>query len=241
MLVLAASAGTALAATLTGGGSNNTIIGTPSVADTINDGGGNDIIYGLGGGDTIKAGGGNDQIDADGQCTQGYDTVTPGSSEANYCQHGQGNPKERRSSIQAGGGDDTIFGGAGPNTISVGVGSMGNDLIYGGQVGDTISSSNGDNKIYLGKGSLYTGSTVSDGSGNSVIHAQNGKKDTISCARRNGTTVYADRVDVVSGCARVIYTNDPGAIPSPYPSQDRRSAKHSAVHKKNTKASARRH
>ncbi|MBV9607013.1 MAG: hypothetical protein JO027_18010 [Solirubrobacterales bacterium] len=212
MLVLAASVGTALAATLTGGNTNNTIIGTPNAPDTITDGNGNDIIFGLGGsttqGDTITAGNGNNVIDADGKCSQGYDTVTPGYGAAAYCELSQGNPKEGRSTITVGSGDNVIVGGAGPNTITAGVGSKGSDLIVGGQVGDTITSGNGGNLIFLGSGSLYKGSTVTDGSGSSVIVAQNGVKDTITCAPGNNTTVFADKIDVIHGCAHVTYSHN---------------------------------
>lgn len=209
MLVFAASVGTALAATLTGGNSSNTIIGTPNAPDTITDGNGNNVIFGLGGsttqGDTITVGSGSNLIVVDGKCKQGFDTVTPGYSAAAYCEISQGNPKEGRSTVTAGGGSNVIIGGAGPNTITAGVGTKGSDLIVGGEVGDTITSSNGNNLIFLGSGSLYKGSTVTDGSGSSVIVAQNGVKDTISCAPGNNTTVYADRVDVVHGCAHVSY------------------------------------
>jgi Ca2+-binding RTX toxin-like protein len=214
VLVLGAFVGTALAATLAGGNNNNTIIGTPNAPDTITDGNGNDIIFGLGGsttqGDSIATGSGNSVIVADGQCTQGYDTVTAGYGAAAYCEVTQGNPKEARDTITTGGGANVIVGGAGPNTINAGVGTKGSDLIIGGQVGDTIKSSNGGNLIFLGSGSTYKGSTVNDGSGTSVIDAQNGVKDTITCAAGNNTTVFVDKnVDVVNGCAHVVTSKDP--------------------------------
>jgi hypothetical protein len=226
MLALVASVGTALAATLPPGGSSNpnfnvdnTLIGTPNVPDTITDGNGNDIIYGLGGnttsGDAITAGRGNDEIVADGMCTQGFDTITPGHSEANYCEPGQGNQNEGNTSISVGGGNDLIIGGGGRNTISVAARTQGNDIVVGGKSGgDTITTSNGNNQIFLGRGASYTtGSTVSDGHGDSVIHAQNGVADMITCAPGNATKVYADKSDKVKGCAQVIT-----ATPDPNPS-----------------------
>lgn len=248
LVVLGATGGTAVAATINGGNGDVTVIGTPNVADTINVGGGDDIIYGLGGGDTINVGGGNDQIDADGHCSGGYDTVTPRSASSSYyCSHGQ-IPGEGNSTINVNGGQgsDVIFGGGGHNTINAN-NPGGNNTIYGGPLGDTINmatSGMSDNKIYLGGGRSYTGSTVNDGNGGSVIHAQNGVKDTITCQRGNGTTVYADRVDVVHGCARVIYTADPNPGPMPRPVRDASTVRHTkhtkSVHRK-TKKHGRRH
>jgi Ca2+-binding RTX toxin-like protein len=234
MLVLVAGVGTALAAMLTGGNNNNTIIGTPNAPDSITDGTGSDIIYGLGGsttqGNTITAGSGSDVIVGDGECTQGYDTVSAGYSAASYCEIDQGNPKEARDYVTAGSGDDVIVGGAGTNTITAGGGS---NLIVGGEVGgDKITAGNGTNNIYLGRGPLYkTGSTVTVGTGSGTIHAQNGVKDTITCGGEY--KVYADHVDVVHGCGQVIYKSDPSpsynlsSIQLPH----RRGAAHKATHK----------
>ncbi|RKQ60621.1 uncharacterized protein DUF4214 [Thermovibrio guaymasensis] len=49
--------------------------------------------------------------------------------------------------IDAGGGNDTVKGGAGADTID---GGTGNDTIYGGDGGDTITGGAGNDKIYLG-------------------------------------------------------------------------------------------
>jgi Ca2+-binding RTX toxin-like protein len=231
-LLLVLAAAPALAATVTGDG---TLVGTTG-NDTIAAGNGNDQIWGLGGYDTISAGNGNDVIDANGKCPPGVKSgdYPNGLPSSEYCEHHW--VPGSKDTIAAGGGDDTIFGGGGPNTISVG---GGDDTIYGGPIGDTISAGNGDDHIWLGFGPSYTGSKVSTGSGDDVIHAQNGVKDTISCAKGNGTTVYADRSDVISGCAHVIYAPDPSPDPYAGSSTDRTSrgkAKHSHVKKAAKKA-----
>ena len=207
VIIAASTAGMALAGTFSG---NGTIVGT-STADTITAGSGNDTVWGLGGADVIKAGNGNDVIDGDGHCDAG---VAPGVyphglPAGDYCEHGP-IAGDGGDSITVGGGNDTVYGGGGHNTITVG---NGDDTIIGGPLGDTTiagtSTGQGNDQIYLGSGHGYTGSTVTTGAGDDVVHAQNGVKDTITCASGNGTTVYADRSDVVKHCAHVIYTPDP--------------------------------
>jgi Ca2+-binding RTX toxin-like protein len=220
-----------LAATLAGGNNDNTIIGTPNAQDTISDGNGNDVIWGLGGSGTISVGNGDDMVDADGMCNGGYDTVTPGSSAANYCNHGH-DPDPHGNNISAGSGNDTIFGGSGQNNISAG---GGNDTIYGSpSANDTISagptSKQADDTIYVYNGSNHV--TVGS-SGNNVIHAyQSGDPgiDTIKCGSHGGIA-YVNSKDNVTGCEKVVL----GAA------RDLRSSKrHTTVHKYTKTRSARR-
>ena len=204
--ILAVAAPAALAATLFGDG---TLVGTTG-SDTIAAGNGNDTVWGLGGADTISTGKGNDVIDGNGHCPAGVQTgkVYPnGLPVGEYCEHGPIPGRANGDTISAGNGSDTIYGGGGLNTISAG---NGNDTIYGGLIGDTISAGNGNDTITLGGGSTYTGSTVSVASGKGVIYAQNGVKDTITCATKNNYTVYADKkIDVVSHCATISYAPEP--------------------------------
>lgn len=219
-VILAVAAPAAYAVTLTGDG---TLIGTTG-SDTIAAGNGNDTVWGLGGQDTISAGNGNDVIDGNGKCPKG---VQPGDypnglPAGEYCEHGVIPGKGNGDTISAGNGSDVVYGGGGHNTIAVGNGS---DTIYGGPLGDTIAAGSGKDTIVLGKGSGYTGSTVHVGSGSGVIYAQNGVKDTIACGAKNNYTVYADKgIDVVQGCATVLY--------SPQPSLDSLKSKHGKHGKK---------
>ena len=210
VVILAVAAPVAYAITLTGDG---TLVGTTG-SDTIAAGNGNDTVWGLGGQDTISAGNGRDVIEGNGSCPKG---VQPGDYPnglpvGQYCEHGVIPGKGNGDTISAGNGPDVVYGGGGRNTIAVG---NGNDTIYGGPLGDTIAAGSGNDMISLGKGSGYAGSTVHVGSGSGVIEAQNGMKDTIACAARNNYTVYADKgIDVVQGCATVLYSPEPPFNPA---------------------------
>ena len=230
MVILAGGAATAFAATVSGDG---TLIGTTG-NDTITAGNGNDTVFGLGGSDTITAGNGNDVIDANGHCLAGVTAgdYPNGLPNGEYCEHGQ-IPSNNADLITAGKGNDTIYAGGGPNAIDAG---CGNDTIDGGPVADAIvaGTSKGcqaDDQIYLGLGPSYDGSAVATGAGDDVIHAQNGVTDYISCGKGNGTTVYADKSDVVKGCARVIYTPDPNPGPNPRLARRLRAHSHQEHHR----------
>jgi Ca2+-binding RTX toxin-like protein len=193
----------ALAASVQGDG---TLVGSTG-SDDIIAGNGNDTVWGLGGQDSISAGNGNDVIDANGKCPPGIATGDyPNRLPAGqYCEHGL-IPGNYHDNINAGNGNDVIYGGGGHNAINAG---SGNDTIYGGPLGDTINvngRNTGTDNIFLGAGG---GNTVSTGQGATVVYAQNGHADTIAC--HGNTTVYADRVDHTSNCARVIVTPPPSS------------------------------
>ena len=190
MLILAATAAGALAATFSGDG---TFVGT-SASDTFNLGSGNDTAYGLAGKDTFNVGNGNDVLDGDGDCMQG-------SNSAAYCEHGP-IAGDGGDTFNVGNGNDTLYGGGGKNTYNVGNGT---DVIYGGPLGDTFNLGNGNYTVYLGAGG---GNTVNLGSkAGGVVYAQNDKRDTVNC-KGDRATVYADRgADVLNSCKNVIYTH----------------------------------
>jgi Ca2+-binding RTX toxin-like protein len=206
---LAVVTSVALAANVSGDG---TLVGSTG-NDNINAGNGNDTIWGLGGQDSINAGNGNDVIDANGKCPPG---IKPGDypnglPAGQYCEHGM-SASNNQDNINAGNGNDVIYGGGGHNAINVG---SGNDTIYGGPLGDAINvngRNTGTDSIFLGAGG---GNNVSTGTGTTIVYAQNGHVDNISC--HGNTTVYADRVDHTNGCTKVIFTPPPsrdGARPA---------------------------
>ena len=197
LLILAITAGTAIAATVGGDG---TLVGTNG-NDTLNTGNSNDTVWGLAGSDTINAGNGNDMIDGDGQCPQddqGQDFPN-GIPGTNQCEHGNQDQNGQGDTINAGNGNDTVFGGGGHNTINVGHGT---DTIYGGPLGDTINTgARGTVTIHLGAGGH---NTVNIGTGSSgTVYAQNGQPDVINCNGAN-VKVYADHIDTVNRCKQVI-------------------------------------
>jgi hypothetical protein len=199
LAIPAATATVALAASVTGDG---TLVGTAG-QDFITAGNGQDTIWGLGGGDQIKAGNGMDTIDADGKCgsgvTLGMDYPN-GLAQGQYCSH-QLLSETATSSITAGDGQDVVYGGGGPNNIKLGNGS---DTVYGGLTSDNINVGTGIDTIYAGTGPLTFKTTTGGGGG--VIQAQNGQKNTITCATPNTYTVYASKASIVKGCQTVHYS-----------------------------------
>lgn len=225
MLILALTAGTALAAVLVGGNNDNTIVGSPQ-ADNIADGNGNDSIWGQGGGDTITVGNGNDMIDADGHCSGISPGVFPNPlAKGGYCGHGRNN-SDPDAHITAGNGNDAVFAGAGNDHITVGIGT---DTIYGGPGNDTIvagdGSSNGATKIYLQNGA----NNVTVGGGKNNIYAFNATDTTnvdhITCAS-TASTAYVNRQDVVTGCKKVV-----GSSPVSAASRSRHHTRRHSTHK----------
>jgi Ca2+-binding RTX toxin-like protein len=205
-VLVAATAAVAVAGIFIGDG---TFVGT-NQNDQFYLGSGNDKAYGLLGADYITAGNGNDVLDGDGQCMRG-------SNNSNYCTDGP-QSGDQGDTIYAGNGNDTVYGGGGHNKISVGTGT---DIIWGGPLGDTITTgANGHPTIHLGAGG---GNNVTTGTmAGGTIFAQNGKFDTITCKTPNSMTVYADRIDSVTGCKTVI---------RPAPAVDRRAIAKRSKHR----------
>ncbi|HUA47176.1 MAG TPA: calcium-binding protein [Solirubrobacteraceae bacterium] len=232
--ILAVTAASASAATInspsTGSWSVIGTTGNDTITQSSTTATANDIIIGLGGNDSITVGNGTNLIEADGKCPAGdQDTVTPAPGDSVYCSLDQ-ITTSHTDTITAGNGSNIILGGGYKNTIKAGNGS---NAIYGGGVNsNTITVGSGSNLIVCGSGtnSVTTGngteliycdngsaSTISVGSGTSTIFAQNGQKDTITCAKGNNATVYADPQDKVTGCKTVITKNAPFGQASPPP------------------------
>lgn len=238
-VILAVSAAAAVAATITAPPTGNWTLIDTTGNDTISGSGGNYTILGLGGNDTISVGGGNNFIEADGKCPPGdQDTVTPSPGNSVYCEADQ-ITTPHTDTISVGNGNNVIIGGGYANTISAGNGD--NAIYAGGQHSNTISAGNGPNLIVGGSGPntisvgnanvncggngqvpcadvVFAGGgpdTISVGSGTSLVLAQNGQVDHITCAKGNNATVYADKKDVVKGCKTVITSPAPAALATP--------------------------
>jgi hypothetical protein len=225
-VVFLAAVSTAAALSLSG---NGTAVGS-SGPDQIALGNSNDQAYGQGGADQISAGNGDNTLDGDGNCGSQAPGMypngvpsTPG-CEDGQGQNGDGNPGQQGpgpgDQIQAGNGDNTVYGGAGmSNHIAVGQGS---DTIYGGPMNDQIATGpGGQATIWLGLGA-NTVSLGRVGKGSwSVVHAYNygdTAVDQITCNGGNAT-VYANSQDRVSkSCQKVIGS---GGYANPLAARDR--------------------
>ena len=116
-------------------------------------------------------------------------------------------------------GNDTIYGGSAVDVLDGGPGNDeldgngGNDRIDGGPGDDTLYAGGGDTTLSGGPGhdSIHTGGHNELAGGNSTVLAQDGEQDQISCSVWGADIVYADAIDVVSGCADV----HRGATPPP--------------------------
>ncbi|MDO6458715.1 Hint domain-containing protein [Celeribacter halophilus] len=136
------------------GGAGADDISAGSGDDTVSGGDGDDTIYGYEGSDTVYGGDGDDYINTrtstgTGQPDTGFDH--PDSSALDY------------SADSAPSNDmDTVYGGAGNDTILTG---DDNDYIEGGDGNDTIDAGFDDDEVYGGAGN----DTIQGGEGNDTI------------------------------------------------------------------------
>ncbi|QBF31656.1 Hint domain-containing protein [Thalassococcus sp. S3] len=133
-------------ADLIDGGTGNDQIDGGIDADTINAGAGNDLVIGGEGADSILAGAGNDTVYG------GLDPVFPdGLNIRDDGSDGDPDPETRNGLdfIDAGAGDDLVFGQDDDDTI---IGGAGNDTLDGGIDDDSIDGGTGDDVITGGQG-----------------------------------------------------------------------------------------
>ena len=136
----------------------DTITGTADAGnDVLYGGNGNDVIQAQGGSDKVWGGAGDDVIWAD----QGAWGLTSGASGADTVYGGDGNDfildLGGRTSDSSG-SNDTVWGGAGDDVISLFAGNdavdggENTDVIWGGAGNDLIGGGDGDDYIYGGSG-----------------------------------------------------------------------------------------
>jgi Ca2+-binding RTX toxin-like protein len=189
-------AGSALAATITGGPGNERLRGT-SAADVIDANAGNDRIWGRGGGDQLTGGPGYDRLFGG----AGNDALRGGDAR-DHVYGGSGNDNaagENGNDLMAGGtGDDTQDGGPGNDRIYA---NLGVDTTYGGDGNDDLwALARGDVRVGgsdSGGSVDQTGDTLVGGAGDDRFHTRDGEVDRITCG--DGTDrALLDRVDVIT-------------------------------------------
>ena len=192
-----------------GGNGADTLLGSDSLADSLDGGHGADSIVGNGlndtllgndGNDTITGGDGDDSIDAgDGQDSvdggNGNDTLIAGDGQ---------------DSVTGSAGNDSISGGDGVDTL---LGGDGIDLLNGEAGNDSLDGQNGDDLIFGGSGNdtLLGGSgadSVDGQGGNDLVFAEavTGQvaaisNDTLLGGNGNDTLNGAAGNDVINGQA----------------------------------------
>ena len=130
-LMVALTAGMALAVVKNGGPGDNTLRGT-SAPDELNGNKGDDKLFGLGRQDVLSGGSGDDFIKGG----AGRDSIFGGFAPV---ADDPDTPEEPT-------GDDTIFGGPGGDSIS---GGVGNDAIHGDAGPDEIFGNTGRDRIVV--------------------------------------------------------------------------------------------
>jgi Ca2+-binding RTX toxin-like protein len=160
------------------GSGNDTITATGSVAATISGGGGNDTITGGSGNDTINGGAGNDTfIDGIGSGNDNYNGGT-GTDTIDYSSATAAVTVNLGTGSATGGGNDTlssienVIGGAGSDTVTLGGGGQtvsvsGVETVTGGAGNDTITITGG-------------AVTITGGGGADTIHLASSSTQTIS-------------------------------------------------------------
>ncbi len=153
-----------------GANGDDTLLGSPDLADSLIGGDGNDSINGQGGNDTIVGGNGGDSITAGAgddsiRSGDGQDSIT-GDAGNDTIDSGDGDDM-----ISCGDGNDSVFAGNGQDSIN---GDLGDDTLNGDGGTDTVSGDAGNDSILGGE----FGDSLLGGDGNDTINGQGGN-DTI--------------------------------------------------------------
>ena len=137
---------------ITGGTGDDTIVGSPGGNDTLTGGQGQNVIYGMGANNVIFSG------------PSILPAGTTAASEGDY--------------VDAGSGNNTIYGSAGNDTL---IGGSGSDTIISLTGDDTLVAGSGDEILFAGSGNVYLyGSTGNDslygGTGNDTLVGGSGNE-----------------------------------------------------------------
>ena len=168
----------------------DTVIGSPDFADSINGGHGEDTISGQGGNDTIVGGDGNDLISGG----TGNDSINSGDGDDSV------SGDDGDDTILAGNGQDTISGGNGNDSVA---GANGQDSLLGDAGDDTLNGDGGTDTIDGGTGNdSILGGEFNDsllgGDGNDTMNGQAGN-DNIDGGAGDDSVLGGDGKDTVFG------------------------------------------
>ncbi len=182
-----------------GANGNDTLIGSPNLANSLNGGDGTDLLQGGIGIDSLNGGNGNDTIVAgDGNDSirggDGRDSITGGLGDDSI---NLGNGDD---TVSAGDGNDSVFGDNGQDVIN---GDAGNDFLNGDGGLDTVDGGDGDDSILGGEfnDSLLGGNgndTVNGQGGNDSVNGGDGN-DSLSGAVGNDSLFGSLGNDVING------------------------------------------
>jgi Ca2+-binding RTX toxin-like protein len=194
--------------TVYGGEGNDTVSGQTG-DDVLYGDAGNDIINGDAGNDVAYGGDGDDIIDTSNHVDPGFDNPYPGLP-------GDANTQNDLDTVFGGAGNDTIvtgddadviYGGTGNDRIDAGIdndyveGGEGDDTIIGGEGVDTIYGDAGDDLIYGGLANDTLDIMDHDANGNPVDLLPDNNKDTIYGGDGNDTIFGRDDDDTIYGDA----------------------------------------
>ncbi|WP_386681655.1 Hint domain-containing protein [Loktanella sp. R86503] len=192
--------------TIYGGIGNDTVSGQTG-DDVLYGDAGNDIINGDAGNDVAYGGEGDDYIDTSNHVDPGFDNPYPGLP-------GDANTQNDLDTVYGGAGNDTIitgddadviFGGTGNDKIDAGIdndyveGGEGDDTIIGGEGVDTIYGDAGDDLIYGGLANDTLDVVDFDADGNPVDLLPGNNMDTIYGGDGNDTIYGRDDDDTIYG------------------------------------------
>jgi Ca2+-binding RTX toxin-like protein len=192
--------------TIYGGEGNDTVSGQTG-DDVLYGDAGNDIINGDAGNDVAYGGEGDDYIDTANHVDPGFDNPYPGLP-------GDANTQNDLDTVFGGAGNDTIitgddadviYGGTGNDRIDAGIdndyveGGEGDDTIIGGEGVDTIYGGNGDDLIYGGLANDTLDIVDFDANGNAIDKLPGNNIDFINGGAGNDTIYGRDDNDTLIG------------------------------------------